>query len=102
MSYRAIFLDGPLGGQFREVPFPDHTFRVQVQPTISPYEAAANVPLELGEPETYELTRASGAGLLEYRWVNPAAFLRDEVKRLRRQVAELTERIDNAKDALGC
>jgi hypothetical protein len=103
VTYTAIFRDGPLGGQFREVPGADHMFRVMVPPPIRVTDYAHHVGpcLELPEPEVYELVGAAGR-MLDYRWVNPAASLRDEVKRLRRQVSELTRRIDDAKDALGC
>ncbi len=95
MTYTAIFRDGPLGGQYREVMHADYVILVPAfrRISVSQYETAVEEPV-LPLDEEYRLEGARGS-LLEYRWVNPADPLRSEVARLRDKIAK-------AKEALGC
>jgi hypothetical protein len=104
VTYTAIFRDGPLGGQYREVSQADHTFRVMVPPPIRAtgyYAHHVGPCLELPEPEVYELVGAAGP-VLDYRWVNPAEALRAEVRRLKAKLTKAQEQLRDVQRSLLC
>jgi hypothetical protein len=101
MSYTAIFRDGPLGGQFREVPKPDRRVLVPALLPASYYTGPVDLFPAFHEVEEYELVGGTGR-TLEYRWVNPATALRAEVKALKAENEGLRLVIASAKRELSC
>jgi len=103
MKYTALFQDGPLGGQYRELSEREHIIRVPVMPRCNLADYGRDVPVPPLEVETYELVGYASSGMtLAYRWVNPAEGLRAEVKRLRAKVVEAQDKLRDVQRGLSC
>lgn len=90
MHYTAIFRDGPLGGQYRELNERLPVFRALSMPRLGAAAFARGVTdvAPMLTEEVYDLEGTWHGTVLEYRWRNPAESLRAENKRLRAQLDE--------------
>jgi len=88
VAYTAVFRDGPLGGQFREMPDARPIVQVPVfrQPAYTDERYSGGSPITSFDAEEYQLMGTYGR-MLEYRWRNPADSLRDENRLLREKIA---------------
>lgn len=102
MTYTAIFKDGPLGGQFREIETAERVIRVPSYSRIdvSSFSSYPPYPEMVTTMEEYELAGVWYGRTAEYHWRNPAKHLRKQNERLLRENGELRLRIAAAQEAL--